>query len=299
MPSSSLNISTSSTSPLVQAIPETEIALPQAIVDFAILNFPTTAIASTLSNATRQNDGSVILTSREALSAIVEDSVLTNPALDFTVVDAIENPYGKFPVTLGNTIVFEKKAFEALIKTRLLQSTGLPTVTTESLFPGISTLRLNDYALGIAIVKQDRISTYLKSQSARRTELTLFSNTVADALGIEFPATFTAVVSQALDLLQFIQIFLQEIFFTVIVVLVILAFLLIYSLLLADLETKTFEYGMLRTLGTRLKSLSLILVGQVSFLSFLFFIPARDEVLDTNQFAIHSNSLFISLYRHL
>jgi len=57
--------------------------------------------------------------------------------------------------------------------------------------------------------------------------------------------------------------FLDQIFFAVNGVLVILSVLLIYSLLLSDVEEKTFEYGMLRTLGMQQNVLILLLVLQV------------------------------------
>jgi len=60
-----------------------------------------------------------------------------------------------------------------------------------------------------------------------------------------------------------IKMFLDQIFFAVNGVLVILSVLLIYSLLLSDVEEKTFEYGMLRTLGMQQNVLILLLVLQV------------------------------------
>jgi len=50
----------------------------------------------------------------------------------------------------------------------------------------------------------------------------------------------------------------------VIGVLVMLAILLIYSLLLTDVEEKTFEYAMLRTLGLPQRVLVVLLTIQVS-----------------------------------
>jgi hypothetical protein len=72
-----------------------------------------------------------------------------------------------------------------------------------------------------------------------------------------------------LTAIDFIRIFLGEIFFTVLAVLVILGTILITSLLLADAEEKTFEYGILRTLGLKQAYIILILVFQ----SLLFSVP--------------------------
>lgn len=56
---------------------------------------------------------------------------------------------------------------------------------------------------------------------------------------------------------------------TVVFFLVILSMVLIYSLMISDVEEKTYEFGMLRALGFRSKSL----VGLISIQSFSFSIP--------------------------
>jgi len=49
--------------------------------------------------------------------------------------------------------------------------------------------------------------------------------------------------------------FLDNIFGTVVALIVLLGILLIYSLLLNDVEAKTYEYGMLRALGMKQSTL--------------------------------------------
>ena len=58
-------------------------------------------------------------------------------------------------------------------------------------------------------------------------------------------------------------------FFTIIVFLGILSSILVYSLMLSDVDGKTYEYGMLRTLGFRKP----YLVTMISISSFSFSIP--------------------------
>lgn len=126
---------------------------------------------------------------------------------------------------------------------------------------------LNDYCQTVIVLKADRISTYTKAQQDREKDLILFSNQVARILGPSFPVDYTDILNQALQSTQFIQIFLGEIFFTVIVILSGLAIILIYSLLLSNVELKTFEYGMLRSLGMDKPTLIWLLVFQALYFS--------------------------------
>ena len=113
------------------------------------------------------------------------------------------------------------------------------------------------------MTKFNREETYLKSSKERQKDIVRFSSSVAEAIGVDFPAAYLDALNKALDTIQFIKIFLEEIFFTVVVVLALLAMVLVYSLLLSDVEEKTFEYGMLRTLGLQLQSLVGVLFAQV------------------------------------
>ena len=128
---------------------------------------------------------------------------------------------------------------------------------------------LQEYALSAAIVLRNRFQTYVKSTSARKDDMVYYSNQVMGCLGLDFKTGIYAVLSQALTAIDFIRIFLSEIFFTVVAVLVILAAILITSLLVADAEEKTFEYGILRTLGMKQPYLVLLLMFQ----SLLFSVP--------------------------
>lgn len=115
----------------------------------------------------------------------------------------------------------------------------------------------------------DRLSAYMKALEPMTADVIQFTNQVARAIGIKYPATFTVPVAKALELSIFIRYFLDNIFGAVIALVVILGVLLIYSLLLNDVEAKTYEYGMLRALGLQKDNLIQILVTK----SLMFSVP--------------------------
>ena len=81
--------------------------------------------------------------------------------------------------------------------------------------------------------------------------------------------TMTTPVLTALEGFQFIGIFVQSIFANIVFILSLLSIMLIYSLMVADVDSKTYEMGMLWALG--LKWMSICYIN--SFQSFLFSLP--------------------------
>ena len=73
-----------------------------------------------------------------------------------------------------------------------------------------------------------------------------------------------APLEQEFKLTSLFKDFLDAVLTIILVFLAILSFVLIYSLMLSDVESKTYEYGMLRALGFK----SIHLIGLLSMQSF-------------------------------
>ena len=85
-----------------------------------------------------------------------------------------------------------------------------------------------------------------------------------------FPVTITTPVEGIMAGFLAIRMFLEILFFSSVFLLCLLGCLVIYSLLVSDIDSKTYEYAMLRALGLRRHSLFILL----SLQAFLFSIPA-------------------------
>ncbi|MDP2435365.1 MAG: ABC transporter permease [archaeon] len=118
-----------------------------------------------------------------------------------------------------------------------------------------------------------------------------WSNQVSLAIGLDFDASYQAELILSMSVTQYLSIFMDQIFTSVSVILSGLGAMLIYSLLIADINEKTFEYGMLRALGLRNSSLIVILTTQAIFyavpgillgilLSFVAFVPLANLLGD-------------------
>jgi ABC-type antimicrobial peptide transport system permease subunit len=112
------------------------------------------------------------------------------------------------------------------------------------------------------IVLHDRESYYLSRPENNEKSLVA----VQKELNLKYDLISTAPVHGALSELYFINMFLVSTFVTIVFFMVLISIMLIYSLMIADVDEKTYEMGMLRALGLRTVSLfQLILIQSMIF----------------------------------
>jgi ABC-type antimicrobial peptide transport system permease subunit len=75
------------------------------------------------------------------------------------------------------------------------------------------------------------------------------SNDVVKSLNASMSYSVIAPIYSAFSLLSYISMFVSNIIYSVLIVLAIIAFILINSLMVFNIEEKTYEFGMLRALG--------------------------------------------------
>lgn len=90
-----------------------------------------------------------------------------------------------------------------------------------------------------------------------------------DTLGLNANITVTTPLKQQLRSVELITVFFNSITLCIVLFLALLCTQLIYSLMLSDVDEKTFEFGMLRALGFNTKNLTVMIIMQ----AFTFSIP--------------------------
>eukprot|EP01133_Synstelium_polycarpum_P010243 gene10243-11942_t len=214
------------------------------------------------------------------------------------VVDGIDEPGGKYPTALGNVAVLESEFVDTIFRERFLKLSHLldrNLTTIESILrvalPYIApdynisqvldqlnsftkhatnfakNFKLNEYSMMSVVMLRDRVKIYISPDAELKLSMTAFTNEVAMRIGYSYPATFTTPISSVLSLFKYIRLSLNQIFNVVAAVLITLGALMIYSLLLSDVEGKTFEYGMLRAQGLRHYALIILLLTQAIYFS--------------------------------
>ena len=227
----------------------------------------------------------------------------------FTVAGVLDEPAGKWPEALGSIVMVENAQLVELVKnsvfhllnanitaidlsacndTQVPDTIPIPPIPISDLFilsgavnasdvhatyaavnASISPLDGDKQAILSIVNYKQRVSTYLKDLDAMNADLIRFTDTVALSIGLDYPATFTTPIAATLTITQYIRYFLDNIFYSVVALMVFLGVLLIFSLLLHDVDSKTYEYGMLRALGMRHRTLIQVLVTK----ALMFAIP--------------------------
>ncbi len=226
-------------------------------------------------------------------------SALLQPSFNLTVLEGVDGPDGKWPGALGNVLMLEMihvpRLLAALLPsntqflTQLVTAVGqqggqvnISGVTGQSLVSSVAVLNtilgglrsltpqnMPEYALTVVALLKDRYSVYLQPAEAAAASFVAVTNEVSNRIGFNYSVRPTAPIQEALTGILFIKLFLDQIFGSVMAVLVVLGSMLIYALLLGNVSDKTYEYGMLRALGFERNSL----IGLLFVTAFFFTIP--------------------------
>jgi ABC-type lipoprotein release transport system permease subunit len=228
------------------------------------------------------------------LAEVVTDAMLDQvfaalfPGLDqlrgqveVVVAGAVDQPYGKWPQVLGNVVVLSSRWLPLMLSDVLPQNLkqnpqlllnalmGLPgyrpppTVTVDSVLYAIP---LAEYAMTLVVPFRDRLDAYLQSEADDRNRLVMaWSNSVAKAIGWDAPIKYTTPVNDYMVGLDILRQLLQALYDICLVILFFYCGMVIYSLMVANAETKTYEFGMLRALGMRTDALIELMLVQALF----------------------------------
>ena len=125
------------------------------------------------------------------------------------------------------------------------------------------------YAMTVGGVLDDQVSTYIGTKKNMEDRIGYAGSLMVDRLGLNSNVTVSVPLQTQLKSVEIITVFFNSIMMAIVLFLAILCTQLIYSLMLSDVEEKTFEFGMLRALGFNTKNLMMTIFIQ----AFTFSIP--------------------------
>eukprot|EP01129_Flabellula_baltica_P002816 TRINITY_DN1270_c0_g1_i1.p1 TRINITY_DN1270_c0_g1~~TRINITY_DN1270_c0_g1_i1.p1 ORF type:complete len:1128 (-),score=212.94 TRINITY_DN1270_c0_g1_i1:60-3026(-) len=212
---------------------------------------------------------------------------------NFTVEDEIVEPKGKYPFALGSAMIIEASYVNQLIKESLqnskknfddfiketLDSMNLDPVTEATIRVSIDdflesnelyqrfvdfsdTFVLENYALLAVAMYRDRFTAFIKDSQQVKEDISTWTNQIRETLGLEYPVDMNAPLVDAVRVLYYLRLFLDQLLLITEAVLIGISIYLIYSLLISDVEGKVYECGMLRALGMEQYTLIELLVIQ-------------------------------------
>ena len=213
------------------------------------------------------------ITVEDIINLVVENQeILLVVRIKFNVIEDYEYPQGKFTNLFGNVMVIDSKYVvetmsESLQKNVLdIENGYLFGAAINELIgdtQNASDFDINEYAFEINGVLKDRQYYYLGNPEENNDKLLEVQNN----LNLQLKVDATTPVALAIKSFYLIGLFLESIFATIVFFMVMLAVMLIHSLMICDVDEKTYEMGMLRALGLRKVSLMQLVVIQSSFYS--------------------------------
>lgn len=190
------------------------------------------------------------------------------------MIESFESPNGKFANSYGNVMVVDSKnIMKTLISSirnniAAADNTGVMAFVLQDAivnFDTIENVRIEDYAFEIDGVLKNREQYYLGTPNDNEENLL----NVQRNLDLKMNVSATTPVSTAIEGFFFVTLFLNSTFSTIVFFMALLSVMLIHSLMISDVEEKTYEMGMLRALGLRTVSLVQLIIIQ----SLVFALP--------------------------
>lgn len=274
------------------------------------------------------NDTGNITLNTSDVKGILEESIndLLNFSIELEVKYVIDSPQGKWPENLGNVVFFETKylfeyvseylsanlaetssriqqnvtnSTEAELETNLFAANIASLIEeqfTQPIRQGFDDLRLEERALSMNAVVEDKAGVY-NSFNKYDERLVKISNDMMGALGDSSKFTMTAPLLIGFEFLGYLSMFIDGLIYAILIILAILSYILISSLMIFNIDEKTYEFGMLRALGLKRQNLVYMLfiqgffysvagwsVGVVtsfvasSFIKYIFYLNARVKI---------------------
>ena len=208
-------------------------------------------------NSEQEDENRMISTSE------MSNMILYAPVTIYSVVSDLP---GKFPDgQFADSVLYEYKHFFTLLAENPPYNLQFLD-NAERFIEYVRQQNPQDYAEYVMFNMKNRLDVYMNSNFDKiQDEVISFGNDISNALGI-FPYIMDLPVYTNLEELSYASLFLGITLKLLIVILFILSSILIYNLLMATLNNKTFEFGVIRTLGlSKLGIAQLILIQALCF----------------------------------
>ena len=219
---------------------------------------------------------------RYIISELSDDDLinLTTFKFNLKVKNVVKSESGKWPSILGNTIALDSKNardyinFNLAEKIQILIKNFLKIDVNQDIILNnlnkTNNFEINKFTPTVNIILEDKFNIYKKDENEQRRIFAKITDNISRKLGYNYPVTSEIPLYMGFKIFNIVKIFLKNIFNSIIFFIWILSFMLVYSLILSNVDERNYEFGMLRSLGFKKANLILVIIFQ----SFLFSLPA-------------------------
>lgn len=211
----------------------------------------------------------------EDLLSLVKDSDLdeiTTFSLKLKIKQIIPQTSGKWPSATGNVIGIDEAFFGSYIESNIkrilnyIEKKQAPKAAVDFIEQYVSSymkdFHLSNYSIMVNGIMNKKFDTYKHTQSNQRRYLAKQTETIMESLGFDYPVSISLPIYHTMASIEIGKIFLENIFIGISVFLWMLSVLLIYSLMLGNVDERTYEFGLLRSLGFQKNNLLIMIVAQ-------------------------------------
>ena len=240
-----------------------------------------------------------------------EDSIIDNITkllnfkLNLTVKEKIKATGGKWPSASGNVLAMDSRhikdyltlnaeriADEIISLFGLEQFKDIILAIVKGLFVNFD---INNYALTVNAVFKDKFEIYKKDQISMRHYISDIASEITTLLGFNYQVNIQLPIYEIMAGVEVAKIFLQDIFIGIMFFLWMLCVLLVYSLMLGNVDERTYEFGMMRSLGYKKNNLTFLIIIQ----GFIFAVPGTFLGLVTSYIANNFVAFLFNWYSNL
>ncbi len=216
---------------------------------------------------------------RNLLTALSDTDLieLTTFKIKLHIKNVIKNESGKWPSLLGNAIAFDSKYAVNYINYNIAEKLKVLIkrfsnidISEETIIQNLNktnTLKINEYTPTVNIILEDKFNIYKNDENNQRRKFAKLTDSISKKLGLQYPINTQIPLYVGFKVFNIVKIFLKNIFNSIIFFLWILSFMLVYSLILSNVDEKNYEFGMLRSLGFKKSNLILVIIYQSLFFS--------------------------------
>ena len=200
---------------------------------------------------------------------------LINFKIDLIVKEKIKPSSGKWPSASGNVLAIDsnhivyylKKNGKRLVNeiTEKLNIKDKSYIIVDYMNKYLNKFDINKYAFTINVIFKDKFNIYNRDAKSMRYYISNKVSEIINSLGRNHMVNIEAPLLDNFKLLDVVRTFLQVILFGIMAFLWILSVLLVYSLMLGNVDERTYESSMLRSLGFQKNNLIILIIIQGLF----------------------------------
>ncbi|CAD8197198.1 unnamed protein product [Paramecium octaurelia] len=229
--------------------------------------------------AYKLNESVTVYEIEMAISSLVAQSA--NFTFDVIVTEKIEAPRGKWQDGFNALLMDQQNATNILVEGLLTKFEDVvidKRLNDDSTIGAVAELipidfvksvvwnasqriYLPDYSLCQNLVLKNRLQVY-QDKNTIKSSIIDITNQFFKTTGFDYPVSASSTLATAVSNYFILKNFIDNLIAAATMILLMLSILLIYSLMIGDVDEKTYEFGMLRALGFRKSWLIVLLLFQ-------------------------------------